>query len=82
MNKKEVRKNLLDLRYKKHLQIQNVTLLLGTISVIPLIISFIWYKERLILGFILTLIIGFISYIWYKKSDKRLNNILNRIKDI
>ena len=82
MNEKEIKKNLLDLEYRKQLQVHNISLLLGTISIIPLIISFIWYKERLILGLILTLGIGIISYLWYKESDKRLNDILNKIKKI
>lgn len=82
MDKKESEKNILDLEYKKQLQIQNSTLILGTTSLLPLIISFIWYKERWIIGLTLTLAIGLTAYLWYKKSDRELKIILEKIKNI
>ena len=80
MNK--IEKNILDLEYKKQLQIQNITLLLGTTSILPLIISFIWYPERWVLGSVLTLTIGLLAYFWYNKIDKRLKIITGQIKNL
>ena len=72
----------MDLEYKKELQIQNNILLMGTASLLPLIISFVWYQERWAFGLALTFSIAIISYSWYKKSNKRLKEIIGKIKEI
>ena len=82
MNQKKIEKNILDLEYKKQLQIHNNVLLLGTTSLLPLIISFMWYQERWDLGLALTFTIGIISYSWYKKVDDNLKQILRKIKEL
>ncbi|MBS3150694.1 hypothetical protein J4425_02740 [Candidatus Woesearchaeota archaeon] len=82
MNKKMIEKNTLDLEYKRELQINNSILLLGTASLLPLIISFIGYQERWGLGLALTFSIAIVSYSWYKKSDKKLKHILGKIKKL
>ena len=82
MNEKEIKKNVLDLEYKKELQIHNNLLLMGTTSLFPLIISFVWYPERWGIGLALTFSIAIISYSWYKKSNKKLKEILDKIRKI
>src|SRR3989338_5487535 len=62
MDKKTIQKNILDLEYKKLLQTQNVILLFGTTSVLPLISSFVWYPERLALGLLLIFLIKLKDY--------------------
>ena len=82
MVKKDIQKNILDLEYKKYLQIQNISLLLGSISLLTVIISFIWYKDRLIFGLAITLTIALIAINIYKKSDKKLDDLIKEIKSL
>ena len=82
MDKKTIQKNILDLEYKKQLQTQNVILLFGTTSVLPLISSFVWYPERLALGLLLTFLISLVAYFKYKEIDENLDNIINKIKGL
>lgn len=82
MSKDKIEKNRLDLAYRKQLQILNITLLLGTISLISLISSFIWFPERWVIGSALTIVIGILAINWYKKIDKTLKNISNKIKNL
>ena len=61
MDKKELEKNILDLAYRKQLNYLNAVLAVGTIGLLSFIGSFIWKKESLMLGFILTIVIRLYS---------------------
>ena len=72
----------MDLEYKKELQLQNIVLLLGTTSIIPLFSSFIWYPERWIFGLTFTFFISLIAYFKYKEINENLDDIINKIKGL
>lgn len=79
MDKKDIKKNILDLEYKKHLQMLNTSLILGTFGLIPLLISFVWYKERIIFGLSLTALLMALAYIWYKHTEEKLENVSKKL---
>ena len=82
MNKKELEKNVLDLAYRKQLNYLNAVLAVGTIGILSFIGTFIWNKESLKLGFILTTAVILLCYAAYKKLDKNMKEISNKIRKL
>jgi len=82
MDKKELEKNILDLEYKKQLQLLNTSLISGTTGLIPLLISFVWYPDRILIGLSLTFFMGSLSYIWYKNTTENLKEISEKIRKL
>ena len=82
MNKKEIEKNRLDLAYKKQLQILSNTMILGTITLVPVFISIILGEtpEKRIIGLVIVAAIASIAYINYKNTDNKLKEISNKLK--
>ena len=50
MDKKELEKNILDLKYRFQMQKINASLTMLTIGILSFFGTFIWYSERLIFG--------------------------------
>ncbi|MBS3154908.1 hypothetical protein J4404_00225 [Candidatus Woesearchaeota archaeon] len=82
MDKKDIKKNILDLEYKKYLQMLNISLILGTTGLIPFLISFVWYKDRVIFGLSITAAIMALAYIWYKITEEKLEEISKKIEEL
>ena len=82
MSKEKLQKNVLDLAYHRQLSHLNAVLLLVTIGILSFIGTFIWKREFLTQGFILTVVILLVSYIFYKRIDKKIKEISNQIKKL
>ena len=80
--KKQFEKNRLDLAYERQLYYLNVVLLLATIGILSFISTFIWKRELLLQGFIISFLILIIVYFLHKKIDKSLKEISNKIKNL
>ncbi|MBI2449432.1 hypothetical protein HYV49_03995 [Candidatus Pacearchaeota archaeon] len=50
MDKKQLEKNIWDLKYNSETQKINAILILGTAGILAFIGTFIWYRERLFFG--------------------------------
>lgn len=77
--KKQFEKNRLDLAYKRQLNYLNIVLLFGTIGILSFMGTFIWKRELLLHGFIVSFSILIIVYFLHKKIDKSLKEISNKI---
>ena len=75
-------KNRLDLAYKRQLHYLNAVLLLGTVGILSFIGTFIWKRELLFQGLIISVSILLIIYFWHHKIDNNLKGISNEIKDL
>ncbi len=80
--KKELEKNRLDLAYQRQLNYLNIILLLGTIGILSFISTFIWKREVLLQGFVMSFLILIIVYFLHKKVDKSLKSISNKIGNL
>lgn len=77
-----VRKNLLDLQYRRDLQVLNTALMVGTIGLLSFIATFVWKQELLLQGLGLTTLILAACVIVYYKTDKRLRGTLDELKSL
>jgi len=80
--KKQFEKNRLDLAYKRQLNYLNIVLLLGTIGVLSFMSTFMWKRELLLQGSIISFSIIIIAYFWHKKINESLKRISNKISDL
>ena len=83
MNKnQQLKKNKLDLEYHKYSQLLNGVFIFATTGFIAFLGSFIWLKERLFIGLIISVFILILSYIFYKKIDDKLKDVCDKITSI
>lgn len=82
MDRKELEKNILDLKYKFQMEKMRISLTMLTVGFLSFLGTFIWYTERLIFGVAVSVIIILISTIFYKKSKKQLKNIVLDIRKL
>lgn len=77
---KNFEKNRLDLAYKRQLHYLNAVLMLISIGILSFIGTFIWNRDYLTYGFLLTLLILVISYAFHNSVNKKLKEISEQIK--
>ena len=83
LNKREeLKKNKLDMQFRSLSQRLNAILTLGTVGILSFMGVFIWYKERLILGSSIIIIVEFLLFLWYNNIKTRMNGILDQIGKI
>lgn len=84
MDKIQLKKNKLDLEYHGEAQKMNAFLILLTTGLIGFIASFIWLvnTKMFYTGVFLTFLILFIGLILYKKTSKRMKEILTEIEKL
>jgi len=75
-------KNKLDLAYQRQLCYLNIVLLLGTIGLLSFIGTFIWKRDFLFYGVVISISVTLISIFWHYKIDNNLKNISNEIKNL
>ena len=83
-DKKQAKKNRLDLEYHGEAQKRNATLILLTTGTLGFIGTFIWLKEKnfLYLGVLIASVIIFFGVQNYRKITKRMKNILTEIENL
>ncbi len=79
MNKKELEKNILDLKYQFQMQKINASRIMLTIGILSFVGTFIWYSDR-IFGIGISLIAIISSLFFYKTTKKQLINIVKDIR--
>lgn len=84
MDKKQLRKNRLDLEYHGEAQKANAFLILLTTGILAFMGTFIWLSESkfLAIGIIITLMVLSAGIYFYKESNQRMKEILNEIERI
>ncbi len=82
LNKRELKKNILDLKCKFEMQKIAAALTLMTVGILGFIGTFIWYQERLFFGIGLSSLILIYSYIYYKKFETKLKGIWSDIDQL
>jgi len=84
MKKKEIKKNKLDLEFHKNTQILNAVFIFLTTGILGFVGSFIFLEEnnKILLGAGLSVVILVIGYWLYKKINKRLREILDKIENL
>jgi amino acid permease len=82
MDKKHLRKNVLDLRYHSESQKINAILVICSVGILAFIGTFIWYHERLYYGMMISILIMLISFFFYKRTKKQMNKILSEIEEL
>ncbi len=84
MDKKQLRKNRLDLEYHGQAQQANAFLILLTTGVLGFLGTFIWLHETDLLywGIIITIIFSGIGIYFYVRNHHRMKEILNEIERI
>jgi hypothetical protein len=82
MIKYVIEKNVLDLSYKRNLQLLNAILIIGAGSFITFLAGVFLSPEKISSYSILLTIIGIITFIFYKRVDNILKDISNKIKSL
>lgn len=82
MGKKELEKNILDLKYQFQMQKIHASLTMLTLGILSFIGTFIWYSNRLAFGISIALIIIMISIFSYRKAKKKLISIVKDIRKL
>ena len=82
MNKNELEKNILDLKYKFQIEKIRASLTILTIGILAFISTFIWYLERLIFGIAISLLVILFSLFSYKKTKEKLKEIIKEIRNL
>jgi len=84
MNKREIKKNKLDLEYHKNSQILNGMLIFLTSGVFGFIASLIYLddKYKLLIGLVLSSVTLIVIYTFMKKVDKRMSEILEEVTEV
>ncbi len=82
MDKSQLKKNTLDLRYHFESQKINAVLVVCSVGILTFIGTFIWYRERLFFGIWLSLIVIITSIFLYSKTKRRMNRLLEDIEHI
>ena len=74
----QIKKNRLDLEYKSESQKSYIFLTFGTISVLGMLAAMVLQKQYLV-GAVLTFLIFTAAMAFYRKTQKRMKKILNKI---
>lgn len=84
MDKKQLRKNRLDLEYHGSAQQANAFLILLTTGMLGFLGTFVWVGETRLLyvGSIITVAVSGVGAYFYFKSHHRMKEILNEIERI
>ncbi len=84
MEKRDLRKNRLDLEYQGEAQKANAFLILLTTGMLAFVGTFIWQKttSALYIGIIITIMFSLMGWKLYQKSMRRMKEILNEIENI
>ena len=84
MDKEQLKKNRLDLEYHGESQKANAFLILLTTGILAFLGTFIWLNDNnaFYLGIPIALIVSFIGALFYRKSSKRMGEILNEIENV
>ncbi len=77
-----LKKNILDLRYQLEIQKIHASLTMLTLGVLAFIGTFIWYLERIIFGIAISLLIILISLIFYTKTRRGIDEIIQDIEKL
>lgn len=73
-------KNLeINLKYQFALQKIHASLTMLTLGIIAFVSTFIWYLERLLFGITLSLIIILISLIFYQKTKRDMDELIEQL---
>lgn len=81
MDKKELEKNILDLKYQFQMKKMKISLTMLTVGFLSFLGTFIWYGERLVFGIAVSVVIILISSIFYFRTKKQLRNIVFDIEN-
>lgn len=79
---KNFEKNRLDLAYRRQLIYLNVVLVFISIGILSFVGTFIWNKDYLLQGGLITIIFLLVFLKWHSKIDKNLKIISNKIKEL
>lgn len=82
MDKKELEKNILDLKYQFQMQKIQSSLTVLTIGILAFLGTFIWYSERLSFGIAIAIIVILVSLMQYRKTKKQLKSIVKDIRKL
>ena len=82
MDKKQLQKNVLDLKYQFESQKINAILIICSVGILAFIGTFIWYRERLYFGIGISIIVILVSIFFYIKTKKRMSEILESIEKL
>ncbi len=82
MKSKNLEKNILDLDYRKQLQILNAVIILGTTGVLSFIGTFVWRKELLGVGLVIAFFIIGMCLVVYAKVNQNLHEITESIRNL
>ena len=82
MNKKQLQKNVLDLRYQFESQKINAILIICSVGILAFIGTFIWYRERLYFGIAISIIVILVSILFYAKTKRKMSKILEDIENL
>lgn len=84
MDKKQLKKNRLDLEYHGESQKANAFLILLTTGILGFFGTFIWLmdNELIYYGIATTLVIMISGLLFYRKSSNRMREILDEIEEI
>lgn len=84
MNKRELKKERLDLEYHGETQSANAFLILLTTGILGFMGTFMWRMEHklFLYGVAITLTVSLIGSFLYRRSVKRMKDILDEIENI
>ena len=82
MDKKQIKKNVLDLRYQFESQKINAILIICSVGILAFIGTFIWYRERLYFGIGISIMVVLISIFLYVRTKRKMQNILIDIENL
>ena len=80
--KVQIRKNILDLSYKRNLQLINIILILGGGSAIASFTGLILNLDKIFQYSVVLFVVIAITYVFYFKVNNRLKDIVVKIKEL
>jgi len=82
MNKRDLEKNILDLKYQFQMEKIRVSLMLLSLGILAFIGTFVWYVDRLAFGIVISILIMLIALFYYNKTKKQLRRIVGDIRKL
>ncbi len=82
MDKKEIQKNVLDLKHQMELQKIHASLTTLTVGILAFLGTFIWYIDRFFFGIAISSIVILVSLIFYFTAKIKINRIILDIEKI
>ncbi len=82
MNKFDLEKNILDLSYKRNLQLISILLITGLGALFAFAGRLILNPERTLIYTLVIIFLASITYIFYQNIDEKLKEIYQKIKDL